>query len=143
MLTPEARIHVLKRRPLALVEAPLSDVANEHAALLRMLASAQDRVTGIVADYQQQINALQTQVMRLRARVILRDTLLAWLRETLVRLEPEPEEDLAAHHAAADWVLCQTGCISHGGYWREDDQCRRTGKSCTMAGTDTPPVEPP
>jgi hypothetical protein len=136
MVTQEVRIHVLKqRRQLALVQAPSSDVASEHAALLRMLAGAQARVTGVVVDYQAQIYALQAQIIRLRARVIVRDTLLAWLRETLAQREPAAEaaeEDLQAHHAAADRVICQTGCISHGGYWREDEQCRRTGKSCTM-----------
>jgi hypothetical protein len=134
MVTQEVRVHVLKRQQLTLVAATPSDVACEHAALVRMLAGAQARVSGLVVDYQQQIHALQAQVIRLRARVILRDTMLAWLRETLVQLEPAATEDLAAHHAAADWVICQTGCVSHGGYWREDDQCRRTGKSCTMEG---------
>ena len=132
MVTQEVRVHILKRQPLKLVPAPQSDVACEHAALVRMLAGAQSRVSNLVVDYQQQIHALQAQVIRLRARVILRDTMLAWLRETLVQLEPAGEEGLQAQHAAADWVICQTGCISHGGYWREDDQCRRTGKSCTM-----------
>ena len=132
MVTQEARVHVLKRQPLKLVATPPSDVACEHAALVRMLAGAQARVSGLVVDYQQQIHALQAQVIRLRARVILRDTMLAWLRETLVQLEPAGEDDLAAHHSAADWVICQTGCISHGGYWRDEDQCRRTGKSCSM-----------
>jgi len=132
MVTQEVRVHVLKRQPLKLVPAPPSDVACEHAALVRMLAGAQARVSDLVVDYQQQIHALQAQVIRLRARVILRDTMLAWLRETLVQLEPIAEENLEAHHAAADRVICQTGCVSHGGYWREEDLCRRTGKSCSM-----------
>ena len=135
MLTQEARVHVLKRQPQTAVV--LSDVACEHAALVRMLAGAQSRVSGLVLDHQQQIDALQAQVIRLRARVIVRDTMLAWLRETLVQREPEPaEEDLSAHLVAADLVICQTGCVSHGGYWREDDQCRRTGKGCVLSGAE-------
>jgi hypothetical protein len=44
------------------------------------------------------------------------------------------EEDNAARldHtlAAADLVICQTGCISHDAYWRVKDHCKRTGKPC-------------
>jgi hypothetical protein len=32
--------------------------------------------------------------------------------------------------AAADLVICQTGCISHDAYWRVKDYCKRTGKQC-------------
>ncbi|MES2832909.1 MAG: DUF2325 domain-containing protein [Pseudomonadota bacterium] len=32
--------------------------------------------------------------------------------------------------AAADMVICQTGCISHNAYWRVKDFCKRTGKRC-------------
>jgi hypothetical protein len=32
--------------------------------------------------------------------------------------------------AAADLVICQTGCISHNAYWRVKDHCKRTGKRC-------------
>ena len=130
MLIQEARIHLI-RKPVA---PALSDVACEHAALVRMLAGAQARVSVLVSDHAQQIAALQAQIVRLRGRAILRDTMLAWLRESLARLEPEAAEDLAPHVDAADRVICQTGCISHGNYWRDEDQCRRTGKSCTMDG---------
>lgn len=34
--------------------------------------------------------------------------------------------------AAADLVICQTGCISHHDYWRVQDHCRRTGKACLL-----------
>jgi hypothetical protein len=49
------------------------------------------------------------------------------------------EEDSAARLdatlAAADLVICQTGCISHDAYWRVKDHCRRTGKRCVFVGT--------
>ncbi|MDD2180493.1 DUF2325 domain-containing protein [Acidovorax sp. D2M1] len=46
--------------------------------------------------------------------------------------------------AAADLVICQTGCISHDAYWRVQDHCRRTGKPCILvdqplATGDAPP----
>lgn len=31
---------------------------------------------------------------------------------------------------AADYVICQTGCISHASYWKVKDFCKRTGKRC-------------
>ncbi|MEQ1813145.1 MAG: DUF2325 domain-containing protein [Candidatus Nitrotoga sp.] len=37
---------------------------------------------------------------------------------------------LDANLAAADLVICQTGCISHNAYWRVQDFCKRTGKRC-------------
>jgi len=39
---------------------------------------------------------------------------------------------LDATLAAADLVICQTGCISHGAYWRVKDHCKRTGKPCVF-----------
>jgi hypothetical protein len=32
--------------------------------------------------------------------------------------------------AAADLVICQTGCISHNAYWRVKEHCKRTGTRC-------------
>ncbi|MEH3087599.1 MAG: DUF2325 domain-containing protein [Xylophilus ampelinus] len=33
---------------------------------------------------------------------------------------------------AADLVVCQAGCASHGAYWRVQDHCRRTGTPCVL-----------
>ena len=45
---------------------------------------------------------------------------------------------LDANLAAADLVICQTGCISHKAYWRVKDHCKRTGKRCVFV--DNPSV---
>lgn len=37
---------------------------------------------------------------------------------------------LDASLAAADLVICQTGCLSHNAYWLVKDHCKRTGKRC-------------
>ncbi len=37
--------------------------------------------------------------------------------------------------AAADLVICQSGCISHNAYWRVKDHCKRTGKQCVFIET--------
>ena len=41
-------------------------------------------------------------------------------------------ETLEASLVAADLVICQTGCVSHGAYWRVKDHCTRTGKQCVL-----------
>lgn len=40
--------------------------------------------------------------------------------------------------AAADLVICQTGCISHQAYWRVKDYCKRHGKRCVFV--DNPSI---
>ncbi len=37
--------------------------------------------------------------------------------------------------AAADLVICQTGCISHDAYWRVKDHCKRHNKRCLFVET--------
>lgn len=37
---------------------------------------------------------------------------------------------LDASRAAADLVICQTGCIRHNAHWKVKDFCKRTGKRC-------------
>ena len=48
----------------------------------------------------------------------------------LFRSEEENAQRLEATLAAADLVICQTGCISHGAYWRVKAHCKRLGKPC-------------
>jgi hypothetical protein len=45
---------------------------------------------------------------------------------------------LDASLAAADLVICQTGCLSHNAYWLVKDHCKRTGKRCVYV--DQPSV---
>ncbi|WP_050479094.1 DUF2325 domain-containing protein [Herbaspirillum rhizosphaerae] len=45
---------------------------------------------------------------------------------------PEEISELEASIVAADLVICQTGCLSHGAYWRVQDHCKRTGKTCML-----------
>jgi hypothetical protein len=49
--------------------------------------------------------------------------------------ESGPVEDAVGFEtslAAADLVICQTGCLSHDAYWRVQDHCKRTGKACVV-----------
>lgn len=42
------------------------------------------------------------------------------------------QEMLESSLRAADLVICQTGCVSDGAYWRVEDHCKRTGKPCVL-----------
>jgi len=48
--------------------------------------------------------------------------------------EHRPQQ-LEPQLAAADLVICQTGCISHDAYWRVKDHCKRHGKRCVFIET--------
>ncbi|WP_068635568.1 DUF2325 domain-containing protein [Thauera butanivorans] len=47
-------------------------------------------------------------------------------------LQAADPEALEASLRAADLVICQTGCLSHGDYWRVQDYCKRTNKTCVF-----------
>lgn len=49
--------------------------------------------------------------------------------------EEHKPAQLDATLAAADLVICQTGCVSHNAYWRVKDYCKRTGKPCIFVDT--------
>ncbi|OZI46113.1 DUF2325 domain-containing protein [Bordetella genomosp. 5] len=50
---------------------------------------------------------------------------------------PSAEHDLEACLDAADLVICQTGCVSHGDFWRVQDHCKRHGKQCLLVDDPT------
>jgi hypothetical protein len=49
--------------------------------------------------------------------------------------EENSASQLDATLAAADLVICQTGCVSHNAYWRVKEHCKRTGKRCVFVDT--------
>ncbi|WP_016834209.1 DUF2325 domain-containing protein [Herbaspirillum lusitanum] len=53
-------------------------------------------------------------------------------RESVESAESGELSGLEAAIVAADLVICQTGCLSHGAYWRVQDHCKRTGKTCML-----------
>ena len=115
------------------ISCPLADTfPAEYVALCREYAAVQERCSREMAQQRREIERLQAQAMRLRAAVIVRETALALAREDHARLVARlaGERDTAA--VAADLVICQTGCLGHGDYWREQDHCRRTGLSCVL-----------
>jgi len=132
--------------------APAPSLEREHRVLLAEYGATQRRCSVWMAEQAEQIENLEAEVMRLRAAVIQRDTALALAREERAafkaRLRTRPDRvkqkanpavatpramtALEASLAAADLVICQTGCLSHGAYWRVKNHCKRTGKTCVL-----------
>ena len=124
----------------------VEQLAHEHGVLLRQHGALQRRWTELEHRRQAELTQLHALIVRLRAQVLIQDSRLLWEREDRATLPadaapPAPaqpndhSEDMPLHWLtrgllAVDLVICQTGCISHGGHWREDDHCRRLGRSC-------------
>ncbi len=84
--------------------------------------------------------ARRVESLLVRVQDLLRER-ARWQRQTAAPVaQPamparEPEQDGEAFEASlreADLVICQTGCLSHGEYWRVQDHCQRTGKTCVL-----------
>jgi hypothetical protein len=107
--------------------------ATEPLVLLRQLGAAQQRCSAVIAAQHRRIEQLEAQLLRTRAALVLRTTALAWARQQdVASIDEHDPAALDASLRAADLVICQTGCLSHGDYWRVRDHCRRTGKTCVM-----------
>lgn len=99
----------------------------------RLLGAAQQRCSAVIAAQQRRIEQLEAQMLRMRAAVVLRTTAQAWSQPRGVAAIAEGDaKALEESLQAADLVICQTGCLSHGEYWRVRDHCRRSGKTCVM-----------
>lgn len=114
------------------------EIAIEHAALTRQLAAMQRRVSEQIQANAQRVQALESEVMQLRARLILTRTCLFWglaassaVRPLAQRAQLAAAAAEAAAMAEASGVICQTGCMGHAHPWLDaDGQCRRTGAAC-------------
>ena len=128
-----------------MTSTPRPDLAwlTEYHALCRAYSDAQHRCTELIRGQQRRIAALESQLMQRQGDLIRRDTALAWALQdqatagadkTPATSEADTADPaaLASSLRAADLVICQTGCISHGAYWRVQDYCRRTGKPCVL-----------
>jgi hypothetical protein len=125
----------------------VQELTGEHGALARQLASLQDRVSQQIADYAAQVRVLQSEVVRLRGRLVQARTALLW---GLARgdLHPAslsvPRRVVMARRLSlvsdalpdVQAVICQTGCAGHAHPWLEaDGVCRRTGSACEVGAT--------
>lgn len=117
--------------------AAARELAHEHSALVRQMASLQRRVSEQVRTQAQQVAALEEEVMYLRAHVIVSRTCMLWglamagVARPIVRRHRAPGFDPQDAMAEASGVICQTGCVGHAHPWLEaDGQCRRMGVAC-------------
>ena len=78
--------------------------------------------------------AMGRQIESLQARVhtLMRQLHARELAGHASRADAALPVGLEASLLAADLVICQTGCLSHGDYWRVQDHCRRSGKPCML-----------
>lgn len=131
-------------------------LAHEYGVLLKHCGALQTRCSEQQRHMMQEIDRLQGMVIRLRADLVIQKSLMHWEREKHRRArkaaearqhgvesasvppsEPEGPADAAQQCLerslhAADLVICQTGCISAGSFWRVEDHCKRTGKTCVL-----------
>ncbi|MBB3225128.1 DUF2325 domain-containing protein [Pseudoduganella umbonata] len=113
------RMELVKR------ETALAWAREDRAALEQLVPGLPKR-----AVQARQVEALQARVRELSDELHRRDVRQAFAPARASHVEELEglEEDLAA----ADLVICQTGCMSHGAYWRVQDHCKRTGKACVL-----------
>ena len=132
----------------------LADLAaHEHCALMRLYAETQLRCSTHISEQHRHIQQLQTTIFQLRAQAVIRETALCWERETRLTLQAQlatwyaaqsPYQIAIAADAQAlaadttsqrttELLICQTGCVLDDNHWRDNDQCKRTGKPCLLA----------
>ncbi|MBT3069184.1 DUF2325 domain-containing protein [Rhodoferax sp. U11-2br] len=141
-----------------LVQAQATTIQQLQAQVMRLRAEVIVRDTALAWAREDRAE-LEASIPGLPKRVVLArrvETLLARLQDVLrerfhwqqagpaQRLaasalgrpkDVAPVDDLASLEnslVAADLVICQTGCLSHGAYWRVQDHCKRTGKTCVL-----------
>ncbi|MBI2748365.1 MAG: DUF2325 domain-containing protein [Burkholderiales bacterium] len=124
-----------------------SELEGQNTALRQQLAAATRSLESLRAEpLQQRETPNAPATVHLNQQVVLcvggRSGNVASYRDVVERvggrfahhdggLEDAPSV-LDASLAAADLVICQTGCISHNAYWKVKDFCKRTGKRCVF-----------
>lgn len=146
----EAQI-VRLRGALVLRDSAVAMVRDELAARAQRGAALPRRLQGLLAIGRRPAAAAAAPA-DLREKAVLcvgREEEASALAQRLVEIaggrylhhDGGDDADAAALEAslrAADLVICQTGCVSHGAYWRVQDHCRRTGKQCVLVGQPQP-----
>ncbi|MFT7774515.1 DUF2325 domain-containing protein [Roseateles sp.] len=113
-----ARAPVVAAAPRLELPAPLEEAeAVEAATLLNRVVLCVGGRGGSVPQYRQAVEGCGAQFLHHDGGSEHRPA----------QLEPQL--------AAADLVICQTGCISHDAYWRVKDHCKRHQKRCVFVDT--------
>ena len=127
----------------ALVRAQAAEIARLQGEAMRLRAAVIVRDTALSWERSQRMDAVRVLMQNMaleRLQWQLRDH-RAPAETGAVALpglsSDAGADDLEASFEAADLVICQTGCLSHGAYWRVQDHCRRTGKTCVLVEQST------
>lgn len=98
--------------------------------LVRLLDIQAERIVALERERNAALWRAERESLRAREAAAGPGT-VAILSADLVAALPD-EAQLTEALAAADLVLCQTGCLSHDDYWRVQDYCARSGKRCLL-----------
>ncbi|WPB57488.1 DUF2325 domain-containing protein [Xylophilus sp. GOD-11R] len=133
------RVRLMRERASLVVrETALAWEREDRAALeasipgLPRRAALASRVDGLVQRVQELLRE-RLRAQRPGAAAIAAAPAVVELEMPVDAVDPVDDiGQLEASLVAADLVICQTGCLSHGAYWRVQDHCRRTGKACVV-----------
>ena len=120
------------------------DLLHEHGVLLRQWAGAQQRISDMAAHHARRCAALESELMRQRARWVIATTRLLWglgwpgltpLPGARAGVPPIMQASQTSSMPAlrsAQELICQTGCASHGHAWLDETsgECRLNGQPC-------------
>jgi hypothetical protein len=109
----------------------MPDITAEHIALLRQWGRLQTQIEALQRTHAHEKAQTSQELVRLRAQLIIRDTLAYWGMNPLLqrrRVAPARQPDRAI---SAQEVICQTGCIAHAHAGMDkEDTCRLLGGTC-------------
>lgn len=118
---------VVRDTRLALAQEELLQLQAAQPGLTRRRDMARH-----IAALAERITSLSRECLRWRLQAVAAADVKQQAQAAPEALAPAPSPALDSSLAAADLVICQTGCISHDEYWRVQDHCRRTGKPCIL-----------
>lgn len=119
----------LLREELAELRRQVPGLAGRQE-LVRLLDIQAERIVALERERNAALWRAERESLRAREAAAGPGT-VAILSADLVAALPD-EAQLNEALAAADLVLCQTGCLSHDDYWRVQDYCARSGKRCLL-----------
>src|SRR5699024_8295869 len=142
-----------ERDNYAMLEAAMPGL-ERRANMARHIHTLQRRIDELVRERNQRQTNVQPHFLHsqlgqawpaadLQARSVLcvgRDEVVATLTQRLIEKvggrfslhDGVDDKALETSMVDADLVICQTGCVSHGAYWRVKEHCLRTGKQCVL-----------
>ena len=109
----------------------MPDITAEHIALLRQWGRLQTQIEALQRTHAHEKAQTSQELVRLRAQLIIRDTLAYWGMNPLLQRQRVAATRQQDRNKSAQEVICQTGCIAQAHAWLGDeDQCRLFGGNC-------------